>query len=682
MATITFSYPNSSWITKGNYRRLVLNFVGDVANSIPFIMNYDFPSLKNISGGMGIYAFETFNEGNIVEKVYNDSMSSFTTNFGCYKLILEIIDTTTVLECIEISITYNRDLSIVLLNNTSEPNRINKYDFLSLYLSVTGTFRDNVSVIEPVFDVVLDKYPTVNYLYINTLNRYYFVDDIILVRTGLYRFICHCDVLMSFREDILDLDVFVNRQEFDFNKGIPDLKLPIQNNKEIIYEYPTMDAMIQSVDIDPLAIHYAITVASSKTLRNDESFNNSITPYNLTSLTFISSNFNVWTIINKILGTDSIITSLKNLWNDTSNCFISAKIFPWSLQDYGHASTDITKPRKPYKIGFNYDVRKTWTVGSSDLNFGFDVKCLTYCAAVRDNKYAFGTIYCGICDFTRKYNDWRDFAPYTAINIYIPFVGWQQLDNDVIYDPYYNYKFYCRYLLDVVTGECLFQMYKYSNAVTGEIIEWEEGGEEPHMANIMIVYQFECNPGADILIADNNQVEMLRKTLKTAATTVAAVATKGKLAGLAVESAVANNAKEKGVRRSQKQLKMDKLEVETAKSRETMTYVDAVSDFTIGMLDNTPNPSNKYVANSGFEGFNTCSRFIIQYIRYTIIEPAGYAHLLGRPSSYHGQLRNLDGYTEVGGCHIEDIKKATANECDEINRLLRSGVICSIPKKI
>ena len=58
-----------------------------------------------------------------------------------------------------------------------------------------------------------------------------------------------------------------------------------------------------------------------------------------------------------------------------------------------------------------------------------------------------------------------------------------------------------------------------------------------------------------------------------------------------------------------------------------------------------------------------------------VIDIPNYAHLIGRPSSYSGKLKELNGYTEVGAVHMDGFPNALSEELDEIESLLKSGVI-------
>lgn len=99
-------------------------------------------------------------------------------------------------------------MQIYLYVNRSEKNSINKS--LTSSTLLIGHLRDESSVITPTFDVEAGNVSGFNYCYIPEFGRYYFISDIVAVRTNLWRIKCNVDVLMSFKSDILNLDVIVS----------------------------------------------------------------------------------------------------------------------------------------------------------------------------------------------------------------------------------------------------------------------------------------------------------------------------------------------------------------------------------------------------------------------------------------------------------------------------------------
>ena len=99
-------------------------------------------------------------------------------------------------------------MEIVLYINGSERQAVRK-NLQSSY-TLTGSLRGESSVINPSFLIETSNPSQYNYCYIPSFNRYYFITDIISVRTNIWRINCNVDVLMSFQSEILNLDVIVS----------------------------------------------------------------------------------------------------------------------------------------------------------------------------------------------------------------------------------------------------------------------------------------------------------------------------------------------------------------------------------------------------------------------------------------------------------------------------------------
>ena len=94
-------------------------------------------------------------------------------------------------------------MTIILYKNNSERNCVNKA--LSNDLTFTGTLRDATSIKIPVINIASDSNIIgYNYAFITEFNRYYFITDIKSVRNGVWEVSFLCDVLMSFKNDILN----------------------------------------------------------------------------------------------------------------------------------------------------------------------------------------------------------------------------------------------------------------------------------------------------------------------------------------------------------------------------------------------------------------------------------------------------------------------------------------------
>ena len=105
-------------------------------------------------------------------------------------------------------------MEITLYTNESEKNKLEKTITNSILLE--GNLRDESSIINPIILISSNKEDIpymYNYAYIHAFGRYYFITDIESVRTGIWRVSMHVDVLMSYKEQIKNLNVIINNSE-------------------------------------------------------------------------------------------------------------------------------------------------------------------------------------------------------------------------------------------------------------------------------------------------------------------------------------------------------------------------------------------------------------------------------------------------------------------------------------
>ncbi len=100
-------------------------------------------------------------------------------------------------------------MEVKLYNNNSETNVL--YKNLTNEIVYTGTLRDSANIYNPSILVstseMLSDY---NYCYIPQFNRYYYINDIDIYRNGVWILNLKCDVLMSFKDDIIQCYAIVN----------------------------------------------------------------------------------------------------------------------------------------------------------------------------------------------------------------------------------------------------------------------------------------------------------------------------------------------------------------------------------------------------------------------------------------------------------------------------------------
>ena len=126
--------------------------------------------------------------------------------------------------------------------NTSDDRVINKRlvetDEKNIF---TGVPRDEISVMNPVIRFEDESVLRYNYAYIPSLQRYYSIVDRTAYRQGIWDITFAVDVLMSFRYDISNLVVVVDKQsmERNGNEYIDDGSLVSENVMfQTLYDFP------------------------------------------------------------------------------------------------------------------------------------------------------------------------------------------------------------------------------------------------------------------------------------------------------------------------------------------------------------------------------------------------------------------------------------------------------------
>lgn len=121
-------------------------------------------------------------------------------------------------------------MEIQLFNNKSD-NRCIRKELIN-GLSVTGSLRESCNVIEPVINFECESLMKYNYAYIPDFRRYYFITKFTNVANNVWEVEFKVDPLMSFKGDILALDVVVDKQSDKFigDEYIDDGSLVTDNN--------------------------------------------------------------------------------------------------------------------------------------------------------------------------------------------------------------------------------------------------------------------------------------------------------------------------------------------------------------------------------------------------------------------------------------------------------------------
>lgn len=129
-------------------------------------------------------------------------------------------------------------MQISLFRCTAENNRVDKTNFITNRFPIDGTLRSESSVIDPIItveknNVTLYDY---NYMYIADFKRWYYINDIISIRNGLWEIHAHVDVLYTWGADIKNMEGVADKLEgidqanvyFDDGSFVMDCRNDIQ----------------------------------------------------------------------------------------------------------------------------------------------------------------------------------------------------------------------------------------------------------------------------------------------------------------------------------------------------------------------------------------------------------------------------------------------------------------------
>lgn len=102
-------------------------------------------------------------------------------------------------------------------------------------------FKSQADRTKPVVVLMSQTMIDFNYAYIPDFNRYYFVESIEVTPNKIYNISLRCDVLESFKNDILESSGFVNQQTTPNKYYNSDYQTEIKKEVDVIKSNVTLD---------------------------------------------------------------------------------------------------------------------------------------------------------------------------------------------------------------------------------------------------------------------------------------------------------------------------------------------------------------------------------------------------------------------------------------------------------
>ena len=301
---------------------------------------------------------------------------------------------------------------------------ISDYNSLEYYLDIVTFGGDDIAYLDDSTEIDVDAYVSdnifnVNYIYIEEFKRYYYVNNIDIVSNKIFRFNCSVDTLMSHKEDILNLDALVSRNEYTYDDTIEDTLAP--------YEY-MLDVEESDVDISTADLTFNPSM-------ND--YYNVYENYVISYLTQGGLDYSRRVIEspNPVLPDVSDTTKGFNNCNRLSVMSLSyVKSLATYLIDHESDATFIMS-----LVAYPFEIPAYSTIGSLRLG-----KKQISSVMVHDIISAVSPYY-KIGSFRINYENYNSIEPYTKYELFLPYYGYVELkSSDIInsnIEIYYSFDY-------------------------------------------------------------------------------------------------------------------------------------------------------------------------------------------------------------------------------------------------
>lgn len=83
-----------------------------------------------------------------------------------------------------------------------------------------GSLKESCSIVDPIITFSGHPNTVCNYVYIPAFDRWYYVEDTIILSNNKYQYKLHCDVLMSFADAISGCTAYVEKADQSYGLGL------------------------------------------------------------------------------------------------------------------------------------------------------------------------------------------------------------------------------------------------------------------------------------------------------------------------------------------------------------------------------------------------------------------------------------------------------------------------------
>lgn len=283
---------------------------------------------------------------------------------------------------------------------------------------ITVKLKDNCSIINPVFESATMP-ANANYIYVSEWARYYFVTNVVYISKTVKEFSCEVDVLASFKSQIGSTSARIAYAATGWDKDIIDNRAAVSTSK-LKYERTQATELSQNGC-------FILTV-----------FNNEADNSNGLGCSYVLEASAIGKV-KQWMSDNDVITALQNFINGNP----IESIFSCIWVPFPYASAPSVASYTSLSIGNQNSAGEGVTINNKVL------------AATGIYKATQVTI-----EIPYRYNDFRDSDPYTAIQIYLPGVGYVPLNMSDWLDTVY---IKIDYSMEYATGDLTYYLRDFND---------------------------------------------------------------------------------------------------------------------------------------------------------------------------------------------------------------------------
>ncbi len=249
---------------------------------------------------------------------------------------------------------------------------------------------------------------------------------------------------------------------------------------------------------------------------------------------------------------------------------------------------------------------------------------------------------CGTIFLAPLHHSYKDFEPYTSLDVFLPFIGWQRMDISLLINKYVS----VRYYVDIHTRACTACI-----LANGVFVAQYSGNIGVGLPTCSADYQGYANAMASTILGGASSVFTGAKGAHGAAMGTIGNIMSGAGVGLSIAGGVAGVA----------------MGVASAAANTAAT---------LNKLDTMGAPADHPQIKGGFTsclGTYLPQSVLWRYIIHDTVEPSDFNALCGRPSSASGNVGSFSGFLSCKSVNLNTNHMLDA-EANEVYSLLKNGV--------